>query len=363
MTRNERLLGPVDRSMRIIEIGPSFSPIAAKADGWNVCSIDHLPRAELVAKYTGHAGVDVSRIEEVDFVWTDGPLSSAAPPALRGTFQALIASHVIEHSPDLLAFLDSAAELLTRDGVVALAVPDKRYCFDYFKPLSLTGDVLAAHDPSRSRHTIENAFNEVAYAAAVNGSIAWTQAPIEELDLLHSLAQARDFFNALASANDGQYHDMHAWRFTPSSFALIMLELAWLGKTDWYVEDVTAANGCEFLTWLRRGGLARARSLSDSELAAKRLLLLKQTVIEMKEQVDFFVGAPAAAAPPSAPAATPILLPPGDNRDLQSGETALSTRTVLRKAARFLEHCAAAPEGQVWHAGYRVIRSKLSRSA
>ena len=314
MTRNERLLGPINRSMRIIEIGPAFAPTAPKADGWNVCSIDHISRDDLAAKYTGHAGVDVSRIEEVDFVWTSGPLSSAVPERLHGSFQALIASHVIEHAPDLLAFLDSAADLLTVDGVVALAIPDKRYCFDYFKPLTLTGDVLAAHDPSRSRHSRGNAFNEVAYAAVANGSIAWTQEPIRELGLVHQLAEARDFFNALSNPENDRYYDMHAWRFTPSSFALVMLELAWLEKTDWSVDQFTAASGCEFLAWLRRGGRARALSLSDQELAARRLSLLKQMLLETQEQVDFFSGdyprrtcatsrSPAPAPPPGPPSA------------------------------------------------------------
>jgi len=286
--------------MRIIEIGPAFAPIAAKADGWDVCTIDRLSRADLIEKYTGQAEVDVSRIEEVDFVWKDGPLSDAAPQRLHGTFAALIASHVSEHTPDFLAFLNSAAELLTIDGVVAMAIPDKRFCFDYFKPLTLTGEVLVAHDPPRSRHCRGNAFNEVAYSAVANGSIAWTQETIRELDLVHSLAQARDLFEALSHPKTEGYDDMHAWRFTPSSFALVMLELAWLGKTDWYVERITSASGCEFLTWLRRGGRDRAISLSDSELAAKRLSLLKQTLLETKEQVDFFAVDRPATVPVSA---------------------------------------------------------------
>src|SRR5262245_58047344 len=125
-TRNEILLGPIDRSMQILEIGPSYNPVAPKWDGWNVKSIDHLSREALIEKYRGHAGVDVSCIEDVDFVWTDGDLSSAVPEELHGTFDALIASHVIEHAPDLLAFLGSIARLLKPQGVVALAIPDKR---------------------------------------------------------------------------------------------------------------------------------------------------------------------------------------------------------------------------------------------
>jgi hypothetical protein len=138
-TRDQILLAPVARGAQIIEIGPSYNPIAPKAGGWNTKTLDHTTREKLIAHYRGHAGVDVNRIEEVDFIWTGGLLADAVPKALHGTFDAFVASHVIEHTPDLIAFLNSAAVLLKVDGVVALAIPDKRYCFDYFQPLTTTG--------------------------------------------------------------------------------------------------------------------------------------------------------------------------------------------------------------------------------
>src|SRR4051812_34825559 len=104
-TRSEILLAPVPRGGRVIEIGPSFNPLAPKAAGWDTRTLDHLTREGLVAKYTGHPGVDVSRIEDVDYVWSCGLLSDAVPQAMHGTFDAFIASHVIEHTPDLIAFL------------------------------------------------------------------------------------------------------------------------------------------------------------------------------------------------------------------------------------------------------------------
>jgi hypothetical protein len=111
--RTKILLEQVPRDARILEIGPSFNPIAPKSEGWNSVSIDHLTREDLVAKYTGHPGVDVGRIEPVDFVWTSGILSDAVPPEQHGSFDAFLASHVIEHMPDLVAFLDAAATLLS----------------------------------------------------------------------------------------------------------------------------------------------------------------------------------------------------------------------------------------------------------
>lgn len=94
---------PVSRNARVVEIGPSYGPIAPKAEGWNTRTIDHANRDQLVAEYRSEPGVDVSRIEEVDFVWTEGMLGSAVPKEEHGSFGAFVASHVIEHTPDLKA--------------------------------------------------------------------------------------------------------------------------------------------------------------------------------------------------------------------------------------------------------------------
>ena len=80
---------------------------------------------------------------------------------MHGTFDAFVASHVIEHTPDLIAFLDSAAALLKPEGVVVLAVPDKRYCFDYFQPLTTTGQIIESHSELRSRHNRRLAFDHL----------------------------------------------------------------------------------------------------------------------------------------------------------------------------------------------------------
>ena len=73
-SRSEMLLAPIPRDGKILEVGPSYRPIAPKSDGWNTKILDHTTRDGLVAKYTGHPGVDIGRIEEVDFIWSGGKL-------------------------------------------------------------------------------------------------------------------------------------------------------------------------------------------------------------------------------------------------------------------------------------------------
>ncbi len=291
--RAAQLLAGLDRSARIIEIGPSYNPIAPKADGWNTRTLDHTTRASLIEKYAGQPAVDAARIEDVDFVWTSGSVADAVPSELHGTFDAFIASHVIEHTTDVVGFLDAAARLLSPAGRVILAVPDKRYCFDYFRPLTTTGDALEARAARRSRHAPRTVFNHLAYVVKNAGAGAWGQTPVQEFDFefFHSLEDAAAAFQDLSEALDPPYVDSHAWQFTPESFELLLLELARLGHTDWRVERITPPTGCEFHVWLRRGGMAAAAALSPTQLAARRLALLNSMLRATREATAEPVGA------------------------------------------------------------------------
>ncbi|MEI9970894.1 MAG: methyltransferase domain-containing protein [Ignavibacteriota bacterium] len=98
--------------------------------------LDHATAEELKEKYRGAHPIE--RIEPVDYLWRGGPIESAIPSSEHGTFDAVIASHVLEHIPDPIGFFLSCAKLLTRGEFVALILPDKRAMFDFFKPLTAT---------------------------------------------------------------------------------------------------------------------------------------------------------------------------------------------------------------------------------
>jgi hypothetical protein len=67
--------------MRILEVGPSFSPIAPKSEGWDCFVLDHASQSELREKYSSVA-VPVEDIEAVDFVWQAGPIDASIPAHL-----------------------------------------------------------------------------------------------------------------------------------------------------------------------------------------------------------------------------------------------------------------------------------------
>ena len=281
-----------DKGMRLLEIGASYNPIVPKRDGWQTTIIDHASKAELIAKYADNA----SQIEEVDVIWTGGSLADAVPPALHGTFDGLIASHVIEHMPDIVSFLQSVDKLLKPDGIFFLAVPDKRVCFDFFQPLSTTGQALDAIGLTIHHRGV--LFDHAAYYAMRGGQGGWFQSEpsYQPFSLAHPLA-------AVGINEPTGYQDAHKWRFTPASFRLMMLELRALDLMPWVIDTLQPMPSIEFMVWLKRGDVDRA------SVNARRLQLLQDIVRETQVQIDHLDATRAAAPVDSGPPRISVVIP------------------------------------------------------
>jgi hypothetical protein len=280
MNRTELLLNDLEKHDKIVEIGPSHAPLAPKSRGWNSFSVDHATRDELIAKYNG-MGVDTSLVEVVDFVWRGGSITEAIPQQHHATFKAFIASHVIEHSPDIIRFLLSAQHLLTEDGKIVLALPDKRKSFDFYRPLSTTSDALVAFYEQRSKHTAKTHFDNAAFACNRNGDAGWLETDTRPLAAASDLAGARQHWNM---ADKPDYVDAHAWIFTPASFELMVIEISELGHLDLRLERREENPTTEFYAWLRRG------RLPSEQVQARRIELLNEIIVELAEQARQIEG-------------------------------------------------------------------------
>jgi SAM-dependent methyltransferase len=328
------LLKDIDRRSKILELGPSMSPMAPRSAGWDVTVVDHASQEELIEKYRNDVHVNIANIEKVDFVWRNGPLHGAVPAQLHGTYDVLIASHVIEHIPDPIGFLDSAARLLhpTR-GVLALAVPDKRWCFDYFKQVSTTGQMLDAHRQSAQRHSAATRFDASAYVAFDGGRSSWGREPVPDLYLPDTLDHAFSEFRDWSPDPTAPYVDCHAWHFTPASFELLILELGAVGMADWHISWMSPRPTVEFMTRLERGTQAFA---SPKERDLRRLELMKRILLDLREQTDWLVDDKPAPLPPS------IIVDGGFD------EAARQQLRQIAEAASMLQ-AALRPSQAIWH--------------
>jgi len=303
LTREDLIRHPFTPSMRLIELGASYSPIIPKAEGWQTTVIDHATQDQLREKYHGE---NKDRIEPVDFVWQGEPLDELLPADRLGQFDGLIASHVGEHIPDLIGFFQAIDRVLKPGGVIALALPDMRVCFDFFQARTSTGDLLDAHAQHRTRHRRGKIFDGVAYMATRGSGAGWPlnmPAPAGSVNLIHDLATAKAEYDKASDQPADPYTDSHGWQFTPSSFRLIMRELHHLDLIPWTITRLDQAGGVEFYVWLERSHI----KLSAEQLQAERLDLLRRTLIETAREHLLQLGETQAASPPPAtpPAATP----------------------------------------------------------
>lgn len=224
MIRTELLRSLIDTAGTGLEMGPSYNPLLPKAQGFRVEVADYLDADQLRRKYKGNTGVDPKNIELVDHV-LDESRSLSEQIGRRECYDYIVASHVIEHMPDMLGFLQSCETLLKPDGVLLLAVPDRRHCFDVLQPLASTGMILQANLEGRRKPTAGALFDDRAYNVLRGGEIGWMPEDGRPLSFAASLGAAKSDYRAAAAGLLG-YVDVHVWRFVPSSFRLILHDLA-----------------------------------------------------------------------------------------------------------------------------------------
>jgi SAM-dependent methyltransferase len=258
-----------------LEIGPSFRPVAPKARGYTVETVDHATADELREKYKGKPIEALQQIEDVDYVWRGGSLVDLIGSTER--YGYIVASHVIEHTTDIVRFLKDCEALLKPDGVLVLAVPDKRFCFDFFRPVSTTGDAVAAYLEKRDRHSVTTIFNHFTLLAR-NGAIGSWDKDNPPSDLRFIFNPDNGMRSLEAARRSGDYLDAHAWQFTPSSFLLMLSDLRDIGLLGLHEHTVIDGRSCEFFVALKK--TARYKAASRLELA--KAALIEQAEIAQK---------------------------------------------------------------------------------
>lgn len=245
--REQLIFELISKQGKGLEIGPSYSPLAPKSAGWNVEIVDHLDAQGLREKYSAW-NIDTSKIEEVDYIISNKSLSETI--GKRGEYDFIIASNVIEHTTDLVGFLQDCEKLLKSEGVLSLVVPDKRFCFDIFKSATTTGTILQAHLERRLRHSPGQIFDQYAYHTVRKNNITWFDRELDGATLPHSVTDAYTRMqNYLTS---GSFEDVHAWVFTPSSFRVLVQDLNELKLINMGIASFSETYGFEFFVTLKK---------------------------------------------------------------------------------------------------------------
>jgi predicted SAM-dependent methyltransferase len=213
-----RLLGDHDVSLlRGAEIGPLSRPIIKRAES-EVYYIDYCTTEELREKYAAVPDAHPDNIENVDFVWAGQPLAEVL--ADKTPLDYVVASHVIEHVPDLVGWLKDIHAVLKPGGRLLLIIPDKRFTFDIYRRLSSIEEVDDAFKEQRRIPGLRTIMDHFANAVSADTWALWDDYKLaDHLKYFHG----PEFLNvAYEHFQQGKYIDIHCWVFTPWSFLELM---------------------------------------------------------------------------------------------------------------------------------------------
>ncbi len=252
MNRKEKVLRYINQDGHGIEIGPSYDPVTPKKEGYKVQIVDHMGREQLIAKYKEwHIGSErLENIEDVDFIWRGENYSKLTGKSKY--YDWIIASHVIEHTPDFIGFLNNCDSILKDEGVISLVIPDKRYCFDHYRPITGVSKIIDNHILENSIPTPGAVAEFFLNRVSRSGLIAWDSRTSGEYELLHSPEGALHEMRAVIA--EKKYIDVHTWCFVPHSFRLIIHDLFGLGLIPFREVGFFPTEGCEFYITLGRNG-------------------------------------------------------------------------------------------------------------
>ena len=134
----------VQAEASILEIGPFQAPALSGPHGRYLDAYD---KDELISR-AQQLGLDPSRVPTIDYVSPNGTFE-----IVDQKFSAAFGCHSIEHQPDFIRHLRNVSSVLDFDGRYYIICPDKRFCFDFFRPETTIADIVVPFIQEARRHS------------------------------------------------------------------------------------------------------------------------------------------------------------------------------------------------------------------
>lgn len=266
MNRKEYILKYADKSMLGLEIAPYHNPLAPKRDGWNCLSLDYLCTSDLLERAKADPSAFVQnnydKIEQVDIVSSADDMNIAIEECgLQNKIDYVCSSHNFEHLPNPIKFLKSAGNVLKKNGMLSMAIPNKKHTFDYARPLSGTKDLLRLYVEDRKNPDPYTIFEfESSFVDWASGS------PVYKNDL------KKAYLRMIKNLNSSNYEDTHVTVYTLESFIQIINDLMILNLIPFELIDFEK-NGLEFIVHLQNIGYDESEILMPEFVKRRNSLI------------------------------------------------------------------------------------------
>jgi hypothetical protein len=243
MDRWHALTAPLNLRGTGLEIAPYFYPLLDKAKH-DVCYVDCIDNDTIARKSVENPGAVGREIPRIDWVWTPGKSLRSCIPA-HIAFDYCVATHVIEHVPDMIGWLNQIFEVMRDGAVLALALPDRRYTMGYYRRETSLGDVignwmLAPSSPTAAQIVdfLSQSFHDT--RRKLGDQMFDVSQPFAAAPRHYSDGQALDF--AALSHRAGVYLDVHCTVWTPTSFVEVMSRVIGMGLINAQLSEPIGRN-------------------------------------------------------------------------------------------------------------------------
>lgn len=273
-----------------IEIAPFFSPLLPKTNGFNCLSIDVFDQQKLIEIAKKDPNIpkeSIPNIELVDIVGSAVEIETLIKRKNLGNrpISYIISSHNLEHLPNPIRFLQGCSAVLRSGGILSLAIPDKRGCFDYYRQTSELADFLQAYIEKRERPTNYDIFSGCCFPAYIrgqNGEKIYSFSQMSHPGSILAVNSIRREFQKWNERHDNvtsEYFDAHCWTFTPASFQLLLVQLQAINLINFNLIQLVEGNNNEFIVHLQNSP-ENQRHINDLEI----LQYYRLAIIEPRKQ-------------------------------------------------------------------------------
>lgn len=219
-----QFLSIIPKAASILEIGPYCVPAFSRPE-YNVFYADIVTAEQIREQFQNdkspYGHTDLSRLpDKIDIL-----ISPEDRPTFKTDlkFDCIYSSHNIEHHPDLITHLREMASVAKDSSTkFFLAIPDKRYCFDYYQAPSLISEMIGAHWDGIRRQRYQTFLQTELFRTHNTPGEHWQnihgENPYENEITDEYLTKVKDIMRQ-ARELEHKYVDTHSWRFTPKSFA------------------------------------------------------------------------------------------------------------------------------------------------
>lgn len=263
-----------------MEIAPYCTPVAPKGDGYKTIIMDVFDTAEIQARASGDATIDKSKIaliEEVDVVGDASDLAALTETARADReISYIVSSHNFEHLPNPIKFLVGCAEVLQDGGMLSMAIPDYRVCFDHFRYPTRLSDWLDAYHQPTTMPAPERIFEAFSvHAEYVDGDARHLAFNIEhaepaQFEPLEGLKRCYDDYLSRLDGNF-DYVDSHFSAMFDKTFELMVRDLIFLGVLDFEILEISETRGHEFFVHLRKSARPVVAAAQHQQIRAQLL--------------------------------------------------------------------------------------------